>query len=149
VARVLVESGQARGVEVLRDGEITPLRCSGDVILSGGTIGSAQILLLSGIGPADELRALGVDVVADLPGVGANLHDHALAPVVWESSRPVPQGTANKLEAQYFAKTDPAMAAPDLQPLMSHMPLPVVGRSVPEEGHGYTVLAGTIRPLSR
>ncbi|MEU1272303.1 GMC family oxidoreductase N-terminal domain-containing protein [Streptomyces sp. NPDC005799] len=149
VARVLVEGGRARGVEVLLAGRVTPVRCTGDVILSGGTIGSAQLLLLSGIGPADELRALGVDVLADLPGVGANLHDHALTPVVWESSRPVPPGTANKLEAQYFAKTDPALPAPDLQPLMSHTPLPVAGEDVPEEGDGYTVLAGTIRPLSR
>ncbi|MER6415044.1 GMC family oxidoreductase [Streptomyces humidus] len=149
VARVLVERGRARGVVVLRDGRTAEIRCEGDVILSGGTIGSAQVLLLSGIGPADELRAFGVGVTADLPGVGTNLHDHTLAPVVWESARPVPPGTANKLEAHYFAKSDPALAVPDLQPLMSHVPLPVPGVTVPEEGHGYTVLAGTIRPLSR
>jgi choline dehydrogenase len=149
VARVLVEGGRARGVEMIRNGEVTALRCAGDVILSGGTIGSAQMLLLSGIGPADELRALGISVTAGLDGVGANLHDHALAPVVWESARPVPPGTANLLEAQYFAKTDPSLPAPDLQPLMAHVPVPVAGYDIPEEGHGYSVLAGTIRPLSR
>lgn len=119
------------------------------MVLSAGTIGSAQILLLSGIGPADELRALGIGVTADLPGVGGNLHDHTLTPVVWESAREIPAGTANELEAHYFAKTDPALPAPDLQPLMSHVPLPVAGQTVPEEGHGYSVLAGIIRPLSR
>ncbi|MEU6375435.1 GMC family oxidoreductase N-terminal domain-containing protein [Streptomyces sp. NPDC046909] len=149
VTRVLVEGGRAVGVELLRGGRTETVRCSGDVILSAGTIGSAQILLLSGIGPADELRALGIGVTADLPGVGRNLHDHTLTPVVWESVRDIPAGTANKLEAHYFAKTDPALSAPDLQPLMSHVPLPVAGQTVPDEGHGYTVLAGTIRPLSR
>jgi choline dehydrogenase len=149
VTRVLVDGGRARGVEVLREGRTTEIRCEGDVILSGGTIGSAQLLLLSGVGPADELRALGIGMTADLPGVGANLHDHTLAPVVWESARPVPQGTANKLEAHYFARSDPALAVPDLQPLMSHLPLPVPDMTTPEEGHGFSVLAGTIRPLSR
>jgi hypothetical protein len=62
---------------------------------------------------------------------------------------PVPPGTSNKIEAQYFAKTDPAPAAPDLQPVMSHVPLPVVGQDVPAEGHGYSVAPGTIRTLSR
>ncbi|WP_406162586.1 GMC family oxidoreductase [Streptomyces canus] len=149
VTRVLVAGGRAVGVEVFHEGHTDTVRCSGDVVLSAGTIGSAQLLLLSGIGPADELRALGIGVTADLPGVGGNLHDHTLTPVVWESARAVPEGTANKLEAHYFAKTDPALPAPDLQPLMSHVPLPVSGQTVPEEGHGYSVLAGTIRPLSR
>ena len=53
------------------------------MIVCGGVIGSPQLLLLSGIGPADDLRALGLDVRADLPGVGANLHDHALATVLY------------------------------------------------------------------
>ena len=69
----------------------TELRCSGDVIVCGGVIGSPQLLLLSGLGPADDLRALGLDVRADLPGVGANLHDHALATVLYESSRTIPE----------------------------------------------------------
>ncbi|KPI02319.1 glucose-methanol-choline oxidoreductase [Actinobacteria bacterium OK074] len=118
------------------------------MILSAGTIGSAHLLLLSGIGPADDLRAMGIDVTADLPGMGANLHDHALAPVVYESSRRVPRGTSDKIEAQYFAQTDPPLPAPDLQPVMSHVPLPAVGVQVPEEGHGYTIALGTIRTLS-
>jgi choline dehydrogenase len=96
-----------------------------------------------------DLRALGIDVRAGLPGVGANLHDHMLATVLWESARTVPKGAANKLEAHFFATTDPAMPAPDLQPLMSHFPMPVPGYPVPAEGAGYAVVAGVIRPLSR
>ena len=142
VTRVLFDgSGRAVGVEMSRDGVISQLRAGGDVILSGGVIGSAQLLLLSGIGAAEDLRALGIPVRADLPGVGANLHDHILTTVVWESRRPVPGGRANKLEAQLFAASDPAMAAPDLQPLMSHVPLPVAGYDVPAEGSGYSVLS--------
>ncbi|HLH81957.1 MAG TPA: FAD-dependent oxidoreductase [Trebonia sp.] len=125
------------------------VRCAGDVIVCGGVIGSPQLLLLSGIGPADDLRALGIGVTADLPGVGANLHDHALATVLWESARTVPPGKANNLEAQFFAKSDPGMAAPDLQPLMSHYPMPVPGYPVPAYGGGYAVVGGMIRPLSR
>ncbi len=150
VTRVLFDgSGRAVGVEMSRDGVISQLRAGGDVILSGGVIGSAQLMLLSGIGAAKDLRALDIPVRADLPGVGANLHDHILTTVVWESRRPVPGARANKLEAQLFAASDPAMATPDLQPLMSHVPLPVAGYDVPAEGSGYSVLAGVIRPLSR
>src|ERR1700722_11176440 len=127
----------------------TLLRCSGDVIVSGGVIGSPQLLLLSGIGPADDLRALGLEVRADLPGVGANLHDHALATLLYESSQTIPEGKANNLEAHLFAASDPGMPAPDLQPLMSHFPMPVEGYPQPAYGDGYAIVAGLIRPLSR
>ena len=131
------------------DWPATEVRCSGDVIVSSGVIGSPQLLLLSGIGPAGDLRALGIGVTADLPGVGANLHDHLLATILWESARTVPPGESNNLEAQFFAASDPAMPAPDLQPLMSHFPMPVPGYPVPDYGAGYAVVAGAIRPLSR
>jgi choline dehydrogenase len=134
---------------VLPDWTATELRSSGDVIVSGGVIGSAQLLLLSGIGPADDLRPLGIDVRADLAGVGANLHDHALATILYESARKIPEGKANNLEAHFFAKSDPGMTAPDLQPLMSHFPMPVEGYPLLEYGDGYAIVAGIIRPLSR
>ena len=122
---------------------------AGDVIVSGGVIGSPQLLLLSGIGPADDLTSLGIDVRADLPGVGGNLHDHALATVLYGSAREIPPGAAQNLEAHFFAASDPAMVAPDLQPLMSHFPMPVEGYPVPDYGWGYAIVAGIIRPLSR
>ena len=144
--RLLLRDGRAVGVE-LDDGRL--LRAAGDVIVSGGVIGSPQLLLLSGIGPADDLRELGIDVHADLPGVGANLHDHMLATILYESAKTIPPGTSNNLEAQFFAASDPAMPAPDLQPLMSHFPMPVPGYPVPEYGGGYAIAGGVIRPLSR
>jgi choline dehydrogenase len=81
--RVLVDGSRAAGVVYLHEGNETTAYAGTEVILSGGTINSSQLLLLSGIGPADQLRALGIDVKADLPGVGENLHDHTMTPVVW------------------------------------------------------------------
>ena len=127
----------------------TELRCSGDVIVCGGAIGSPQLLLLSGIGPADDLRATGIDVTADLPGVGANLHDHFLVTILYESARTIPEGKSNNLEAHLFTVSDPGMVAPDLQPLMSHSPMPVEGYPTPDPGNGYAIVPGVIRPLSR
>jgi choline dehydrogenase len=143
------DPADSRPRPVLPEWTATELRCSGDVIVSGGVIGSAQLLLLSGIGPADDLRPLGIDVRADLAGVGANLHDHALATILYESARKIPEGKANNLEAHFFAKSDPGMTAPDLQPLMSHFPMPVEGYAEPAYGDGYAIVAGIIRPMSR
>ncbi len=77
VARVIVERGRAVGVELHgANGGREQVRCEREVIVSSGAIGSPRLLMLSGIGPADHLRAVGVDVVHDLPGVGGNLQDH-------------------------------------------------------------------------
>jgi choline dehydrogenase-like flavoprotein len=76
VTRILVEQGRAVGVEVVENGQISTLRCEREVLVTSGAIGSPKLLLQSGIGPADHLRAVGVPVVHDLPGVGENLQDH-------------------------------------------------------------------------
>jgi choline dehydrogenase-like flavoprotein len=76
-SRVIVERGRAVGVELLgANGGQEVVRCEREVIVSSGAIGSPRLLMLSGIGPADHLRTVGVDVVHDLPGVGGNLQDH-------------------------------------------------------------------------
>lgn len=82
VTRVLIESGSAVGVECVRGGVQERIH-AGEVIVAAGAIGSPQILMLSGVGPADHLREHGIAVVADLAGVGANLIDHPVAPLVW------------------------------------------------------------------
>ncbi len=74
--RILVKNGRAVGVEVVRDGAPMTCHASGEVIVTSGAIGSPRLMMLSGIGPADHLRTVGVDVVHDLPGVGQNLQDH-------------------------------------------------------------------------
>lgn len=81
--RILMDGNRATGVSYLHEGEEVNAYAAAEVILSGGTINSPQLLLLSGIGPAEQLRALGIDVKADLPGVGENLHDHTMTPIVW------------------------------------------------------------------
>ncbi|MGO4839501.1 GMC family oxidoreductase, partial [Rhizobiaceae sp. 2RAB30] len=76
VTRVLVEGRRAVGVEVVEGGRPAPIRAEREVLVSSGAIGSPKLLLQSGIGPADHLKSLGVPVLHDLPGVGANLQDH-------------------------------------------------------------------------
>jgi choline dehydrogenase-like flavoprotein len=78
VLRVVVEQRRAVGVEIVSSGNRTPrvVRADREVIVSSGAIGSPKLLMQSGIGSADHLRAIGVDVVHDLPGVGSNLQDH-------------------------------------------------------------------------
>ena len=85
VLRIVVEGGQAVGVELAGQGVI---RASREVILSAGAIGSPRLLMLSGIGPADHLMDLGIPVVLDQPGVGANLQDHLDLFVISECTGP-------------------------------------------------------------
>jgi choline dehydrogenase len=86
--RVVVEHGRAVGVEVEQNGVAKTPRAEREVIVTAGAIGSPKLLLLSGIGPADALRAVGVAVVHDLPGVGRNLHDHYGTDVIYELAGP-------------------------------------------------------------
>ncbi|SFF57249.1 mycofactocin dehydrogenase MftG [Blastococcus tunisiensis] len=83
--RVVVESGRAVGVATTA-GVVR----AAEVVLSAGAVGSAHLLLLSGVGPADRLRSAGVPVVADVPGVGADTSDHPLVYVPFRPARPVP-----------------------------------------------------------
>src|SRR6202035_5203253 len=71
------------------------------------------------------------------------------ATVLYESSQTIPEGKANNLEAHLFAASDPGMPAPNLQPLMSHFPMPVEGYPQPGYGDGYAIVAGLIRPHTR
>jgi choline dehydrogenase-like flavoprotein len=87
VLGVELEGDRAVGVRLRRGrGSIEVARAGREVLLSAGAIGSPQLLLLSGIGPADELRDAGVEVVCDLPGVGRNLQDHPFVTLIWEVS---------------------------------------------------------------
>ncbi len=134
VTKVVVEGGRAAGVRYLRRGTEETAYAQGEVILSAGAIGSPQLLMLSGIGPADHLRETGVAVLVDSPGVGANLSDHPVVPAQWRTpgsanlwekltspnlirwrlrhSGPL---TSNLAEAGGFSRTRPSLPAPDLQ----------------------------------
>jgi choline dehydrogenase-like flavoprotein len=92
--RLLIEDGRAVGVEYRTPNGLETARARGEVIVSGGVYGSPQLLLLSGIGPAAHLKEMGLNVVRDLPAVGANLHDHFNSYVAWRSTK---TGTLNDL----------------------------------------------------
>ncbi|MFG3019543.1 choline dehydrogenase [Streptomyces sp. NPDC048254] len=163
VTRVLFEGKKAVGVEYQRGrGALRQVRAA-EVILCGGAINSPQLLQLSGIGNAGELRALGVDVVHDLPGVGENLQDHLEVYIQYACKQPVsvqpylakwrapfiglqwlfrkgPAAT-NHFEAGGFCRSNEDVDYPNL---MFHF-LPVAVRydgSVPAGGHGYQVHVG-------
>jgi choline dehydrogenase len=87
--KVIIENGRAVGVEYVQHGQVQRVYAQKEVILCAGTYNSPQLLMLSGIGPADELRRLGIAPVVDLPGVGGNLSEHARAPVEFAARQPV------------------------------------------------------------
>ncbi|RKF23146.1 choline dehydrogenase [Altericroceibacterium spongiae] len=87
VSRVLIENGRAVGVEFERNGQIEQLHANREVILSGGAFNSPQLLMLSGVGPAEHLKENGIVPVRDLPGVGENLQDHAIALTFWKAAK--------------------------------------------------------------
>jgi len=89
VTRILIEDGRAVGVALRRDGQDMTLRAEAEVLLAAGSFATPKLLMLSGIGPADHLRAHGLPVVADLAGVGQNLQDHHEVPVVAATRRPM------------------------------------------------------------
>jgi choline dehydrogenase len=134
VTGIVVSGGRATGVNYLRRGVAETARAEGEVILTAGAIGSPQVLMLSGIGPADHLRERGIAVIVDSPGVGANLSDHPQVTVMWHT--PKSRGlweqvgarnlarwqlmhsgpmSTNVIESGGFSRSDPGLPAPDLQ----------------------------------
>ncbi|HSG34865.1 MAG TPA: GMC family oxidoreductase N-terminal domain-containing protein [Sphingomonadaceae bacterium] len=89
VRKVLIEDGRAVGVELAAGARSTILRCRGEVILCAGALNSPHLLMLSGIGPGAALAAHGIDLVADLPGVGQNLQDHPITMALYKASVPI------------------------------------------------------------
>ncbi|NKX50865.1 oxidoreductase, partial [Arthrobacter deserti] len=118
-------------------------------ILAGGAIGTPAVLLRSGVGPADELREAGVEPVHDLPGVGKNLHDHLLSPVIYTTTkREVPAPQVGAAETHLFWKSSPDLPVPDTQPI--HFSLPMYDREWMEgPANGFSLMAGLVRPVSR
>jgi len=87
--RIEVSKERATAVQLVGHGRTRRIEANREIVLSGGTYNTPQLLLLSGIGPADELRELGIEVVHDLPGVGRNLQDHPSVAMVWRAEREV------------------------------------------------------------
>jgi len=169
-ARIWFEGRRAAGVEYLHRGVPTRARAEREVLLAGGAIGSPQLLLLSGIGPADELRALDTPVVADLAEVGRNLQDHLDFCTLSKCRRAITYdftraqelgvllrylltrsgpGVSNIAEAGAFVRSPLAPdPRPDIQLHFVPAQLDDHGRNR-LEGHGFTIHACVLRPHSR
>lgn len=146
-ARILLRGDRATSVEYVQFGNLRSAVAERDVILCAGTIGSAQLLLLSGIGPVQHLRSLGIDVERPLPGVGQNLHDHIQVSVAYRCAEYLPvAATSNLGEAGGFARTKPDLNVPDIQ--LSFAPMTRLNDGA-NLGRGFGIGPAVTRPLSR
>ncbi len=171
-SRIILEKGRAVGVEYRRDGGgLERAMASQEVIVTSGAIGSPKLLMLSGIGPADELRRHGIAVAADLPGVGLNLQDHLDCYTVYDCNGPhsyygvdqyVRQAvwtlqyllykngplTTNIVEAGAFVTVDKDSQSPDIQ--LHFLPAYVVDHGMMRiPGYGVCLYSNLLRPRSR
>jgi choline dehydrogenase len=169
-ARCLFEGARATGVEYFIRGERRIARCTGEVLVAAGAIGSPQLLLLSGVGPAAHLREHRIDVQLDLPGVGANLQDHLDVCTLYKCTQPVTYdfgalgeawaalrylctrsgpGASNIAEAGGFICGRLGEGGrPDIQLHFVPAQLDDHGRNR-LSGHGFTLHACGLRPRSR
>ena len=164
VLRLLFERHQAAGVSIQRHGQTETLFAEREIILAGGAYGSPQILMLSGIGPADELGPFGIPVVVDLP-VGTNLQDHPLLPMSYLTNDKSLLGagspedvalfkeghgplTSNIAEAGVFLSTRGDESVPDCQFEMAPAMYFNEGLSAPSD-HAFTMTTTLLKPTSR
>ena len=145
VRRLLVKRNRCEGVEYLKDGQTHTSFAAREVVLSAGTIGTPQLLLLSGIGPGQHLRDVGIEVVADLPGVGANLHDHPKSQVSYATTAAVGTGHYAR-KPQVLMRSEPTVA-PDLHAIF--LDFPVHPRFELGQEPGYSVIFALMTPCSR
>ena len=171
VRKVVIEDGRATGVEVERGGRIYTVHARREVILAASSINSPKLLMLSGIGPGAHLAEHGIEVVADRPGVGANLQDHLEVYIQQASLQPITLykhwnlfgkgwsglqwllsksglGASNHFESAGFIRSRAGVDYPDIQ---FHF-LPIAVRydgKAAAEGHGYQAHVGPMRAKSR
>jgi choline dehydrogenase len=169
--RVVFEDGRAVGVEVNRDGAREIIRARREVIIAASSINTPKILMLSGIGPGAHLAEHGVPVIADRPGVGANLQDHLELYIQMESLQPITLyrhynypamarigaqwllakvglGTSNQFESAAFVRSAAGVEYPDIQ--YHFLPLAVrYDGSSAVKGHGFQAHVGPMRSPSR
>ena len=138
--RLMIERGRVVGVEYLRSGQPERVRAAREVILSSGVIDSPKLLMLSGIGPADHLKALGIPVIADVAGVGQNLQDHLKLSIRWTGTTELPGSTVT---AGMFTRSNPSAWGdpPDIQFY--------VGRGLETPDRFITITVSLVQPRSR
>ena len=171
VRRVVIEGGQATGVEVERGGRIETVTARKEVVLAASSINSPKILMLSGIGPAAHLAEHGIELVADRPGVGQNLQDHLELYIQQACTQPITLfkhynllgkalvgaqwlffktglGTSNQFESAAFVRSKPGVDYPDIQFHFLPMAVRYDGKAA-AEGHGFQAHVGPMRSPSR
>ena len=169
--KVVIENGRATGVEVERDGKVEVIAAHAEVILAASSINTPKLLKLSGIGPAEELRGHGIEVVADRPGVGANLQDHLEIYMQYASLQPITLfkywnlwgkalvgaqwlltgkglGASNQFESAAFIRSDKGIPYPDIQYHFLPIAVRYDGKAA-AEGHGSQAHVGPMRSKSR
>ena len=169
--KVIIENGRATGVEVERDGKVEVIAANAEVILAASSINTPKLLKLSGIGPAEELRGHGIEVVADRPGVGANLQDHLEIYMQYASLQPITLfkywnlwgkalvgaqwlltgkglGASNQFESAAFIRSDKGIPYPDIQYHFLPIAVRYDGKAA-AEGHGFQAHVGPMRSKSR
>ena len=172
VRRVLFDGRRAAGIAYSVKGRQSEARCRGEVILSAGAIGSPQILMLSGVGPAAHLKDVGIEVVHDSPGVGGNLQDHLQIRSIYKTKQPITLNdevnnpirkvlmgieyilfrtgplTIAASQVCVFTKTSPELETPDIQfhiqPLSADKP-----GDGPHRFSAFTASVCQLRPESR
>jgi choline dehydrogenase len=148
VQRLKITRGRCTGVTYLHGGRPVELVAERGVIMAAGTIDTPRLLMLSGVGPARALGNLGIQVEADLPGVGENLHDHPLVGgIAYQATKPVPTSNYNHGEGMLFANVN-AGDVPDLLIMSVTVPFVIqtVGAPPPD---CYTLIPCVMQPRSR
>ncbi|MFI9276209.1 GMC family oxidoreductase [Kitasatospora sp. NPDC052896] len=153
--RLITAGRRVVGVEYVQDGVVRSVEVTREVVLSAGAFESPKLLMLSGIGPARHLAEHGIPLVADLPGVGQNLQDHAFVPICYQATEEHPSGALIS-EAGLFTRTAAAEAAgtadssPDLQFTFGPIKfLPPTAPAEQWEGPGFTFAPIALLPVSR
>lgn len=169
--RLHITDGRAVGVEVYHRGERRTIEADREVLLCAGAINSPQLLMLSGIGPAEQLREHGIEVRQHLPGVGGNLQDHLEVYVQYACTRPITLysalkpwnqaliglewltrhtglGATNHFESGGFIRSEAGVKYPNLQYHFLPMAISYDG-SATADSHGFQAHVGPMRPESR
>ncbi len=169
--RIVMDGKKAVGVEISRGSHVDVVSARKEVILAASSINSPKLLMLSGIGPADHLRKHGIEVVADRPGVGANLQDHMEVYVQQECLQPITlysklnlfskaligaqwlffksgDGATNHFESAAFVRSKPGVKYPDIQFHFLPVAIRYDGKAA-AKAHGFQAHVGPMRSKSR
>lgn len=148
VLKVNFDGTKCTGVTYLHNDKPVTITADKEVILAAGALDTPKLLMLSGVGIADDLKALGIKPVVDLP-VGVGLQDHILgAGPNWEAKAPVPVSHYNHSEVYMWQKSDSRLPAPDTTVLYVSLPFASTGHKL-DYKDGYCILSGVNRPHSR